>query len=131
MEKNLPANTTKVNIVKSDPVIAGKTLFRINLLLPYPLSDNQIEDWIDNIKRLEPNISIQTLNLIIDRFLTKHYKWNSHEALQNIFAAINLYKEELKKLQQEELNQARIDADESGLSIEEVLTIKKQIHDNI
>lgn len=127
MEKNLPANTTKVNIVKADPLIAGKTLFRINLLLPYPLSDNQIDDWLDNIKRLEPNVSIETLNLIIDHFLTGHYKWNSHEALQNIFSAINTYKQELKDIEIMLFNQAKIDAEELGLSIEECLAIRKQI----
>jgi hypothetical protein len=130
MEKNLPANTTKVSIAKIEPQIAGQTLFRINLLLPYPLSDNQIEDWIDNIKRLEPNISIQTLNLIIDRFLTGHYKWNSHEALQNIFAAITLYKAELKYAEVKAINQARIDAEESGLSIEECIAINHQLKNN-
>jgi hypothetical protein len=127
MEKNLPANTTKASIAKTDPIIAGKTIFRINLLLPYPLSDNQIEDWLDNIKRLEPNISVQTLNLIIDRFLTGHYKWNSHEALQNIFAAISSYKAELKLIEDGLLNQARIDAEESGLPIEECIAIRHQL----
>jgi len=128
MEKNLPANTTKASIAKIDPILAGKTLFRINLLLPYPLSDNQIEDWLDNIKRLEPNISVQTLNLIIDRFLVGHYKWNSHEALQNIFSAITLYKAEMKYNEMMLLNQARIDAEESGLAVDECINIRKQLN---
>ncbi len=91
--KNLPqTTTTTTSIALLQPNIICKQLFCINQLVPFPLSETQIEDWSSTLKRLAPNVTDQQLQTVLDKFATNRTKWNEKQGIQNIFRGLELLK---------------------------------------
>lgn len=67
-----------------------KQIFSINQLVAFPLSETQMEDWATTLKRLAPNVTNETLQIVLDKFATNRTKWNEKQGIQNIFRGIDL-----------------------------------------
>ena len=98
----LQTNTMNQSIVKHEPVAVLKTIARANLVVSFPFSDIQIEDWMKNIIQMRPETTTEELNLVMDKFLDGRCKWNHKESLSNIFRGLNLLKLEPKEYYCEE-----------------------------
>lgn len=92
MDPNQQISTTSQSIVKHEPIVVLKTIARANLIVSFPFSDIQIEDWMKNILQMRPETTIEELNLVMDKFIDGRCKWNHKESLSNIFRGLNLLK---------------------------------------
>lgn len=63
----------------------AKQVYQINQLIPYPLTDIQIEDVSKSLSELLPELNSEDLKTIIDRFKMNHYEWDRTKVIQNIF----------------------------------------------
>lgn len=63
----------------------AKQVYQINQLVPYPLSDIQIEDIAKSLEELVPELTPMQLKKMIDRFKIGYYEWDKTKVIQNIF----------------------------------------------
>lgn len=70
--------------------VTCKTIAAVNMVVSYPISDTQIEDWTTTIYRLRPNVTLEQLQLVMDKFLDGRTKWDHREGLPNIIRGIDL-----------------------------------------
>ena len=75
-------NNSSLSIVNLD---LAKQVYQINQLVPYPLSDVQIEDIARSLDRLVPELTPELLGLMMDRFKYGYYQWDRTQLIQNIF----------------------------------------------
>lgn len=59
----------------------------INLILPYPLNDAQLERWASTINRLRPDWEVEKLERIVDSFISGDREWQINKGISNIFLA--------------------------------------------
>lgn len=63
----------------------AKQVYHINQLIPFPLTDIQIEDIAKSLEELIPELTPQQLKKMIDRFKFGYYEWDKTKGIQNIF----------------------------------------------
>lgn len=66
-----------------------KVLWKFNLIIAYPLTDSMLESWINNLLRLQPEITIEQLDEVMDKFITGEVEFFPNKGLTNIFLALN------------------------------------------
>jgi hypothetical protein len=88
--------------LNEDQFSIGKELYRLNMLLPYPLSGTAIADWAKCINELAPFATPEMLRNIINKFISNDLEYNYKKGIQNIFIALRPY-------QQDKLTQKEID----------------------
>jgi hypothetical protein len=71
--------------LKQKEVEISKIAYQINLILPYPLNDFQIADWGKCINRFIPELKLETLQAIVDMFVTGQMEYDKNIGVQNIF----------------------------------------------
>lgn len=75
----------------------AKQIYQINLLIPYPLADSQIEDFANTLEELIPELTPVQLKRMIDRFKVGVYEWDRNKLIQNIFKyAMTIIAEDIK-----------------------------------
>lgn len=80
----------------------GKELYRLNLILPYPLSGSALADWAKCINELTPSATPETLRVIINKFIANDLEYDYKKGIQNIFIALRPYQQ--KKLTAKEID---------------------------
>jgi hypothetical protein len=83
-------------------IAIGKELYRLNMLLPYPLSGTAIADWAKCINELAPYATPEMLKSIIDKFITNNAEYDYKKGIQNIFIALRPYSQ--NKLTQKDID---------------------------
>jgi hypothetical protein len=63
----------------------SKALYPINNLLPFPLTDTQLEDWSKFILEQEPVFDTRYLSVIFNYFITGKYKLDGRITVMDIF----------------------------------------------
>lgn len=66
----------------------GKLVYQMNLLAPYPLSDQSIIEWSKCIDELMPDLKLETLKEAIDNMKLGKLEYDKNLGIQNIFLAI-------------------------------------------
>lgn len=61
-----------------------RALWKINLCIAYPLSDAMIEAWAKHLLRLCPDVNLNELNDIMDRYITGEVEYIPNKGLSNI-----------------------------------------------
>lgn len=56
----------------------------VNMLIAYPISDNQITDWTRTIDRLVPDLDLNVLGDILDQYKFDRLEWDKSKGIQNI-----------------------------------------------
>jgi hypothetical protein len=85
-----------------EQITIGKELYRLNMLLPYPLSGTAIEDWAKCINELAPYAKPDMLRTIINRFISNDLEYDYKKGIQNIFIALRSYNQ--PKLTQQQID---------------------------
>jgi hypothetical protein len=75
-------NNSSLSTVEID---LARQIYQINLLIPYPLTDSQIEDFSRTLQELVPELTPAQLKRMIDRFKMGIYEWDRNKMIQNIF----------------------------------------------
>jgi len=83
------ANILQVGNRKLTPkeINIALTIADINMILAYPLNDNQIEQWAHTIERLRPHWDVEKLEKIVDSFISGDREWQVNKGISNIFLA--------------------------------------------
>lgn len=116
--QKLPS-TTRQSIAKIEKKNVCKIIFKINLLVPYPLTDRQIEDWSNEIVRLCPQTSPEDLLEIIDKFMVGRYVWDNKSGIQNMFKAIKHFENEKIKRKNKLIEKWNFEGKPYGISFED------------
>lgn len=66
-----------------------KVLWKVNLIVAYPLTDVMIESWANHLLRLRPQVTIEQLDKILDKFITGEYEYVTNKGLSNIILVID------------------------------------------
>ena len=66
-------------------------LININKILYIPLSDCFLNEWALSIDELEPEITPEILECIINKFINNEIKYDFDKGIQNIFKGFNIY----------------------------------------
>lgn len=61
-----------------------KALWKVNLLIAYPLSDAMIEVWGKHLIRLCPDVKVDELDKIMDKFISGEIEYVANKGLANI-----------------------------------------------
>lgn len=66
-----------------------KVLWKVNLMVAYPLTDAMIESWANYLIKEKPKLTIEQLNKIIDSFIKGERNYVLNKGITNIFLALN------------------------------------------
>jgi len=64
-------------------------VWRLDMILSFPLSEQQIESWARHIIRLCPDVTKERLEEIIDKYLTGEWTYDKDQGIANIIWHIN------------------------------------------
>jgi hypothetical protein len=86
MEKRnlLPAQQTHVHLLTACKPIA-KELVRVNHLVGFPMSGEDIQEWSIQLYELVPNLDTSRLHFLLNEFAMDHIEWDKNKGIQNIF----------------------------------------------
>lgn len=73
-----------------------------NHVVQFPFPAEQIAEWVKILKDSRPEVTTETLKLVIMKFLDGRSKWNHKESLPNIFRGLELLKIEKGEYYDEE-----------------------------
>jgi len=77
--------STRLN---SKEIEIAKIIYKVNMLVSYPLSDQQIEDWSTTLSGLYSELDLVLLSSIIKEFILDAREWDHRKGIQNITLAI-------------------------------------------
>lgn len=69
---------------------------RVNMMLDWPIKEEDMIDWARTIERLDPDVTKEELSQVFDGFITGRYEYRKDRGIRNIFEA-------LKKLRNNDL----------------------------
>jgi hypothetical protein len=61
---------------------------RVNLLVSFPLTREDIIIWTKDVERIVPEIDRDGLKFLFDCFSTEAIEWDKNKGIQNIFAGL-------------------------------------------
>lgn len=103
-----------------------ETIFKVNLLVSFPITNSQIEDWAAKIQQLSPETTIDELNNIIDLFATNKLHWDRNIGVQNIIYGIKHLNDIKIKSKLDLLHKLKCEALELGFPIDEYIKLHKE-----
>lgn len=77
---NTPLNEKEIEI--------AKLIYHVNYIIAYPLSDLHLEGWAKSINELKPELNIENLKKVIDKFKLADLQWDTKKGIQNIFIGL-------------------------------------------
>jgi len=66
----------------------AKMVWRLDMVLSYPLDESQIETWSKHILRLCPDVTAERVSEIVDKFLTGEWDFDKDKGIANIIWSI-------------------------------------------
>lgn len=87
MDKQLQQVSSQ-NTLSVKEVDIAVEVYKVNLLVPYPLKDYQIDEWAICINKIYPDLDPNLLNRIFEKMMKDEIQWNPKKGIQNIFIAI-------------------------------------------
>lgn len=89
MEQAIQKSTNQ-SIAIRPPVhgVLSKILWHLNQVVAYPMTDLQIEDWARSILELRPDVDLNAVKFLIDKFKTGEREYDSKKGIQNIFVGL-------------------------------------------
>ena len=91
-----------------------KVLWKVNLMLAYPLTDAMIESWVKYLVKERPDLTIEQLDKVVDSFIKGERNYVLNKGITNIFLAL---KEDVPEFEYDY---------SSGLDINEFNRLKKE-----
>lgn len=88
----LPAAKGEVTLSQKEIEIIG-VIVDVNALVSFKLTDTELEHWARILNRLKPDLDESDLCKIMDNFLLGKTEWDARLGIQNIFKALNAYKQ--------------------------------------
>lgn len=64
----------------------------VNMLMGFAVEAEQIVRWAQDVARLEPNLDMEKLALLMDCFKTEEIVWDKTVGIQNIFRGLKRIK---------------------------------------
>jgi len=89
---------TQIELSKEKKEEYCKAVWKINMMLSYPMTDGMIESIVSNILRLRPETTINDLNNVIDDFLTNKREYIASKGISNIFRELEKLNESKKDI---------------------------------
>lgn len=65
-----------------------KALVRINQLVPYPLTADDIYDWAMSIERIATGVEPFAISFVIDQYMMGVMEYDKSKGIQNIFTGL-------------------------------------------
>jgi hypothetical protein len=96
---NQPANTSDEDYLKQ--------LAQVNLLTSFPINDDYLRAWCKSIRELVPELTAQTLKIIIDQMKLGGLPYDSKKGIQNIIEGYKLILKDLIISRSQEANAIR------------------------
>ncbi|MES2395886.1 MAG: hypothetical protein V4549_07780 [Bacteroidota bacterium] len=90
--ENLPASTNSQALTLFTNAELFDALKMANNIVQFPYPSEQIADWCRIIKEKRPDVTMDQLKTVLDKFIDGRSKWNHKESLPNIFRGIELLK---------------------------------------
>ena len=123
-QNNKPTTPTQhLSIAICQPCDVAAALFKVNLLSPFPVPDEKIEDWTLTVQRLCPETTIEELNTIIDLFATNKLHWDRNIGIQNIIYGIKHLNDIKLKSRLDLLHRLKCEALELGFPLDEYIKL--------
>lgn len=89
MEKSLNTqNHSLPTILEDEKIKITIELASVNTLMPYPVSDSMIEKWGRSLIRIEPRVTLEEIEGLMDSFMKGDIEYNPKEGIQNIFKGL-------------------------------------------
>lgn len=67
----------------------AKVVWRLDMIMAFPLDDLQIQSWANTITRLCPDVEPERVAEIVDKFLTGEWAYDKDQGIANIIWHIN------------------------------------------
>jgi len=90
--ENLPAYTNNQSLTLFSNADLFDALKMANNIVQFPFPSEQIADWCIIIKNKRPEVTMDQLKTVLDKFIDGRSKWNHKESLPNIFRGLDLLK---------------------------------------
>ncbi len=87
MENQLQKVNQSINLTDKQLSIA-LLVVEVNMLIPYALTDTQIENWSRTIDRLMPDIDLKLFGDVLDEYKLDIREWDKTKGIQNILGAL-------------------------------------------
>jgi len=62
----------------------GKMVWRLDMVVAFPLSETQIETWSKHILRLCPEATVERISEVVDMYLTGQWDFDKDKGIANI-----------------------------------------------
>lgn len=90
MQQEQQAGTRQTSIANNPKLRAMARILavKINSVLPFPLTAEQVEDWVTIIDELRNWVTPEHLDKVANRFVTGTLNWDRNLGIQNLFRGI-------------------------------------------
>jgi len=75
-------------VLKQKQTEVAKIVWRLDMVMAYPLDETQIETWSSHILRLCPDVTAERVSEIVDKYLTGEWYFDRNQGIANIVWAI-------------------------------------------